>query len=321
MILGLTVIGKVWLGILALVLLMMLFTLMIARERRFYEICRDLDRRIIFGLMFLSVAVPILVQAQFPETATKMSQDVFDEIEKLRPGDKVLMAWDFDPASEGELGPMATAFTYHCATKKLKLYYMTLWPAGPQMIENDINVIKKHFPKYQYGIDYVNLGYKPGYEGVIKVIVTNIRELFGTDKYGTSVQDIPMMEEIENIQQMPLIVNVSAGYAGTKEWVLYAVTPYPKRITLVAGNTGVQATGMYRYVPEQLPGLLAAIKGAAEYEELVMSAYPIPASEGGDYDTGRRRMGPQLVAHVLIIVLIVVANIIFFVGRKWEVAR
>ena len=32
-------------------------------------------------------------------------------------------------------------------------------------------------------------------------------------------------------------------------------------------------------------------------------------------------MGPQLIAHVLIIILIVVANLIFFAGRKWEGAK
>lgn len=316
MILALSLTSKVWLGILALALLLVFFTLVIARERRFYEVCRDLDRRVIFGLMFFAVAVPILLETEFPEKPTGMAEAVFNEIDRLRPGDMVLMAWDFDPASEGELGPMATAFTFHCAKKGLKLYYMSLWPVGPAMIEENINnVLKKHFPEYRYGFDYVNLGYKSGYEGVINAIVTNIRKLYTTDKYGTSVQDIPMMQGIDNIQQMNLIINVSAGYAGTKEWVLFAATKYPDRIRLVAGCTGVQATGMYPYIPEQLRGLLAAIKGAAEYEELVMSRYD------GPFDTGRRRMGPQLIAHVLVIVLIVVANIIFYVGRKWESAR
>ncbi len=316
LLLGLSLISKVWLGILALVLLLVFFGLVIARNRRVYEIARDLDRRIVFGMMLLAVGVPILAEAQFPEKPTGLAVAVFEEIERLKPGDRVLLAWDFDPASEGELGPMATAFTYHCAKRGLKLYYLALWPVGPQMIEDNINaVLKTHFPEYRYGEDYVNLGFKPGYEGVIKVIVSNIRELYTTDHYGRSVQDIPMMRGIENIQQMDLIINVSAGYPGTKEWVLVAVTPYPDRIRMVAGCTGVQAPILYPYIPHQLPGLLGAIKGAAEYEELVMTKYD------GPYNTGRLRMGPQLIAHVLVIVLIVVANIIFFVGRKWESAR
>ncbi len=283
-----------------------------------YEFLKNLDRRWIFMLMLLAVAIPILFELTFPEKPTGLAQAVFDEIEALDPGDKVLMAWDFDPASEGELGPMATAFTYHCATKGLKLYYMSLWPVGPQMVDDNIaNVIKTDFPDLVYGVDYVNLGYKSGYEGVIKVIITDIRGLYTTDAKGTSIRDIPMMRGIENIQQMDLIINVSAGYAGTPEWVLFAVTPYPD-IRLVAGVTGVQAPLLYPYIPEQLPGLLGAIKGAAEYEKLVMDAYggDIPPERKNKYLKGKLRMGPQLIAHVLIIVLIIVANLVYFTGKR-----
>ena len=283
-----------------------------------YEFLKNLDRRWIFMLMLLAVAIPILFELTFPEKPTGLAQAVFDEIEALDPGDKVLMAWDFDPASEGELGPMATAFTYHCATKGLKLYYMSLWPVGPQMVDDNIaNVIKTDFPDLVYGVDYVNLGYKSGNEAVIKVIITDIRGLYTTDAKGTSIRDIPMMRGIENIQQMDLIINISAGYAGTTEWVLFAVTPYPD-IRLVAGVTGVQAPLLYPYIPEQLPGLLGAIKGAAEYEKLVMDAYggDIPPERKNKYLKGKFRMGPQLIAHVLIIVLIIVANLVYFTGKR-----
>jgi hypothetical protein len=270
--------------------------------------------------MLWCVLVPIyyvgVTGRTFPEVPSALARSVFDEIDALKPGDPVLLSFDFDPASEGELGPMATAFVRHAAEKKLKMYFMALWPIGPQMIDNTINrVLRPDFPELTYGRDYVNLGYKSGGEGVIKVIVTNMRQLYTTDVRGTAVQDIPMMRGIDNIQQMRLIINVSAGYAGTKEWVQYAVTPYPDRIRLVAGCTGVQATLLYPYVPRQLSGLLGAIKGAAEYEKLVNDAYGGPTPDP-KYLDGLRRMGPQLFAHMLVIVLIVMANIFFFLDKR-----
>jgi hypothetical protein len=195
------------------------------------------------------------------------------------------------------------------------MYFMALWPLGAQMTDNTIaKVITADFPQLVYGQDYVNLGFKSGNEGVIKVIATNLRELYTTDSRGTALQNIPMMAGINNIQQMKLIINISAGYAGTKEWVQYAVTPFPA-IRLVAGATGVQAPLLYPYVPQQLPGLLGAIKGAAEYEKLVMDAYGGPKPDP-KYLEGLRRMGPQLVAHLLIITLIVAANIVFLDERR-----
>jgi hypothetical protein len=295
-----------------------------------FEFFKNLDRRWIFLMMFLAVAVPILVIGYtgrtFPEVPTKLAQATFDEIDRLSEGDPVLLAFDYDPGSEGELGPMATAFVRHCAEKRLKMYFLTLWPVGPRMIEESIDrVIKADFPHLEYGVDYVNLGYKSGYEGVIKVIVTDLRQLYTTDAYGTSLDNIPMMRGIRNIRQMKLIVNVSAGYAGTKEWVQYAVTPYPQDIRLVAGCTGVQAPLLYPYIPEQLPGLLGAIKGAAEYEALVLEQYGRRDEAGeliesGRYLEGQRRMGPQLVAHILMILLIVAGNVIYFIEKRRKAA-
>jgi len=286
-----------------------------------YELLSRLDRRWIFLLMFLAVAIPILLQAQFPEKPSGLAEAVFDEIDKLPEGAPVLLSFDFDPASEGELGPMATAFVRHCCEKKLKMYFMALWPVGPQMIDDNIaKVIRPDFPQLQYGEDYVNLGFKSGNEGVIKVIVTDLRQLYTTDSFGTPIDEIPMMKDVDNIQYMDLVINVSAGYAGTKEWVQYAVTAFPDRIRLVAGCTGVQAPLLYPYIPEQLPGLLGAIKGAAEYEKLVMDKYGGPHPPG-KYLEGQRRMGPQLVAHLLMIALIIVGNTLYVIGRRREMIR
>jgi len=291
----------------------------------FFPALRTLDRRWIFLLMFWAVLVPIyyigITGQTFPEVPSALARATFDEIENLNEGDPVLLPFDYDPATEGELAPMATAFVKHAAEKKLKMYFMALWPIGSQLADATIDkVIKSDFPRMIYGQDYVNLGYKSGNEGVIKVIVTNLRELYTTDSRGTALQAIPMMSGIDSIQQMKLIINVSAGYPGTKEWVQYAVTPFPDRLRLVAGCTGVQATQMYPYIPRQLPGLLGAIKGAAEYEKLVVDKYGGPHPDP-KYLDGLRRMGPQLVAHLLIIVLIVLANIVYFADRRREAHR
>ena len=274
-----------------------------------------LDRRWIFLLMAVSVAVPILLGLKFPETPSSLAQDVFDEIDNLPDGSKILMAWDYDPSTEGELGPMATSFAKHCCEKHHKMYFLTLLPVGPQMVDKSIkDVIRADFPDLVYGEDYVNLGYKSGYEGVIKVIVTDLRGLYTTDARGTNIDQIPMCKDVKNVQDMDLIVNVSGSYPGAKEWVQYAATPYPK-LKMVGGCTGVQAPLLYPYIPRQLAGLLGAIKGAAEYEAIVNEHY------GGDeidkkYLEANRRMGPQLVAHLLMIGLILAGNWVFFMDQR-----
>lgn len=286
-----------------------------------YEFLHTLDRRWIFLLMLLCIAIPILLGLKFPETPSQLVRDAFDEVERLKPGSRVLLSFDYDPASEGELGPMATAFVRHCCQKKLRLYFMALWPVGPQMVDDTIDrVIHRDFPDMVYGQDYVNLGFKPGNEGVIKVIVTDLRQLYTTDARGTNIDRIPMCAGIRTVRDFDLIINVSAGYPGTKEWVQYAASPYPKEVRLIAGCTGVQAPLMYPYIPDQLRGMLGAIKGAAEYEALLLEKNYI-RQDDAPYQEGLRRMGPQLVGHVLMIILIVMGNVLFVMGRRRERRR
>lgn len=278
-----------------------------------YQFLKNLDRRWIFVLMFFAVSIPILTGLQFPERPSPMVISVFDAVENLPEGSSILLAYDYDPPSKGELQPMAAAFTRHCALKKHKLFFMTLWPQGPPMVDQNIEILNREFPDYEYGRDYVNLGFRPGGEGVIKVVISDLKELYSSDVKGTDLDKIPLTRDLKNIQQMDLICNVSAGDPGTKQWVLFAATPL--KIPLVAGVTGVGAPVLYPYIPAQLQGLLGAIKGAAEYEKTLIDAYP-QLAKNENAQEGLQRMGPQLVAHALILGLIVLGNVIFFIDKR-----
>ncbi len=263
--------------------------------------------------MLLAVAIPVLAKTVFPVNISPQTMMVFNAIEDLPEGSRILLSYDFDPASQGELLPMAQAFTRHCSIKGHKQYYMALWPLGPPMVDLSIDTIESEYPNLVYGEDYMKFDYKTGGEAVIRMITQDLRGMFELDSKGVSLDEIPMTKNIKNIQDMDLIINVSAGDPGTKQWVQFAATPFG--ITTVSGCTGVQAPQMYPYIPEQLAGVLGAIKAAAEYEAAIDEVYPSIASNPKAQEA-KRRMGPQLVAHSLMIGLIILGNIIFFVSRK-----
>ena len=111
----------------------------------------NLDRRWIFLMMGLAVGIPIIVIGitgkTLPEEPTPLAQAAFDVLDDLEPGSRILMAWDFDPASEGELGPMATSFIRQCAQKGHRMYFIALWPVGAQMIRSSTSrVIGGYYP-------------------------------------------------------------------------------------------------------------------------------------------------------------------------------
>ena len=271
------------------------------------------DRRWIFLGMAIVVAGPLLAGWRFPVSPSPLTRTVFKTIDELPPNSKILMAMDYDPGSRPELGPMASGFTRQCAQRGHKLYFLTLWAGGGQMINSQIDILREEFPQYQEGIDYVNFGFQNGLEGVIKVITTDLRKQIPADVNGTDLRQIPMTKDLESVQQMDLIINVSAGTPGAREWVQFAATPF--KMKMLAGSTGVQAPQLSPFVPDQLIGMLAALKGAAEYETILLEKYP-DLQKRPSAQVAQRRMGTQMLAHLYLIALIVVGNAIYFVSRN-----
>jgi hypothetical protein len=277
-----------------------------------------LDRRWVFLMMGLAVLVPILwiglTGRTFPETPTPAAQAVFDQIERLPEGSQVLFSFDYDPASAGELQPMATSLLRHCAARRLKVVCIALWPLGSNMAERTIGqVIRQDFPDMREGVDFVNLGFQAGSEGLMKVTLTDLRKAFPRDARGQSTQDLPILQGVQSVRDFPLLIVVGAGYPGCKEWVQYVVTACGGSLKMVGGCTGVSAPQLYPYFPAQLSGLLGAIKGAAEYESLVNSA--LGGQTPPKYLEAQRRMAPQLFGHLLMVGLIVLGNLIYAAGR------
>lgn len=277
----------------------------------------SLDRRWIFLAMALAVAVPVLMQIGSDESPSPPSKRLFDAIESLPEGSKILMALDFDPNSAAELMPMDLAFTRHCCLKRHKLYFLTIWGTGLPLIDSTIKtVIEPEFGTgdhpYQYGVDYVNLGYLAGEAVAIKQLTSEIRNARSQDVRGTSLDKLPIFNGVPSLKEMQMIVNVSGGNPGAKEWVQYAGTPL--HIPVTVGCTGVQSTQLFPYFPDQITGLVAGIRGANEYETMLAAKYPEPYSQMSKRPASRRG-GPQRWAHRLMIGLILLGNGIHLANR------
>ena len=155
----------------------------------------------------------------------------------------------------------------------------------------------------KYGVDYVNLGYKSGNEVVMLSFGNSFSRTFPNDYSGTPVSQLPLMQEVDNFDGIALLVNISAGYPGTKEWVQQAQGRF--HIRMVSGSTAVQAPELYPYLQAgQVKGLLGGMAGAAEYEKSI--GVPGPATSG---------MDAQSSAHVFIMFLILLGNAIYFARR------
>jgi len=279
---------------------------------KFFDRLLAIDRRIIFLLVAIAVTLPLFSKAILHIEVSPTVKAVYDAVESLPPGSKVLASFDYDPASAPELQPMALSFFRHCFSKDLKVIIIGLWPQGPvqanialEDIFRDPEIKAKNL---KYGEDYVNLGYMAGNEIVIQSMGSDIHTTFPVDYSGNRTSELPLMKGIKNFDNIDFVYNLSAGYPGTMEWVQFAVDRF--HAILGAGNTAVQAPGMYPYVQTgQLLGVLGGMKGGAEYE--IIAKRPARAVS---------YMFSQGVSHAVVVFFVIIGNLAFFAtrGKKKE---
>jgi hypothetical protein len=271
-----------------------------------------LDRRAIFVMIALAVILPLVFKLVFPVYPSKIVSDAFDQIETLPPGGRVLLSLDYGPATAPENQPMASAIARHALTHGCKLYVMALWATGPGQANILVeDVLRTEFPNKIEGTDWVHLGYKAGNQGLINAILLDMKGMYTTDSEGRAINEIPMMDNILNLTDFDVIMCIGSGFPGMKEWVQFAGDR--GNIPIAGGVTAVEAPLLYPYYPKQLKGLMGGLQGAAEYEAKLVRAYPQFRRTG---ETAVRLMGPQAVAHTVIILFVLIGNAAFFFERR-----
>ena len=261
------------------------------------------DRRWIFLIIGTVVIIPLFFPLGLPIRATATTQQVYDTIDALPHGSKVLVSCEYGPSTKPEIHPMTLAVMRHLFKNKHKVYVTCLWPDGQFLAEEALDQVGGEEYGLKYGEDYVLLGFRPGNEAVVKGIVSNLRKVYTIDSRGTKVTEIPMMDGIHRFEDFDFLFSASAGYPGTIEWVQYAVDPTD--VPMSTGTTSIQVNEVMPYVAAgQVNGILAGMPGAAEYEALI-----------GVPGIGTSGMDAQSVAHLVIVLFIVLGNIGYFIER------
>jgi hypothetical protein len=265
------------------------------------------DRRLIFLLMTLAVAVPVLVPLRVPVVVSKEVEDFHRQIETVAAGDHVLLAIDYEPDVMAELDPMTEAVLDRLFSRGARVIALTLYPGGVGIAQRQLADAGTRHEKI-YGEDYVFLGYNPDYSGTMLRLGESIRGTYPTDQFGRDTRELPVLRGCDSYRDITLLVSI-CGSQISEFWAAYAGGRYKQR--MVSGNTAVQAVLIYPfYQSGQIKGFLGGLKGAAEYETRI-----------GRPGQGVRGMGSQSAGHLLMVLLVILGNVAYFAGRRPAGAR
>ncbi len=264
-----------------------------------------MDRRWVYLMVGIAVFIPFIIPTSFPISITPEVQKLYDAVEALPDSSNVMLVFDYYPSTIAECEPMTIAAIHHFFRKDCKVVTLSNIPlGGPTMAETVTRSIALLYNK-EYGIDFVNLGYKANYVAVLSGMGASIEAIFPTDNYGKPLKDLPLMNEVKNYDDISFIFEV-ADNATADYWVSIVHAQFGT--PMGCGTTAVSAPKYYAFVDsDQFVGLLGGMKGAAEYEMLI-----------GKKDKAVKGMSAQSLTHLLIIGLVILGNLGFFLGKRKE---
>ena len=271
-----------------------------------------LDRRWLFLIVAVLTIGPLIHPLGLPLTTSPPVKHFSDAIAALPDGALVLMSCDYDPGSKPEVVPMTKTALRQLFDKHCRVVITCLWPGGSGIVDQTLeSVVAEYRARGKapvYGTDYVDLGYKAGNEAVMVLMGKGVANAFPQDERANATAKLPLMREVRDYASFALLVNISAGYPGTKEWVQQVNSRF--HLAMVSGCTAVSAPEYYPYLQSgQLRGLLGGMAGAAEYEKI-----------RGEKGSATKGMDAQSLAHVFVALCIVMGNVVQWTKRQGPAA-
>jgi hypothetical protein len=277
------------------------------RRARIWE---EVLRRFIYLVIALAVIIPLFGgggwfgEAELPPGA---ATDFYNTIQNLPSDSVVLLAFDYDPFTAAEMDRLAEPVLWHLMDRKVKLMVVSLLPTGPAIAGNLLDrVTQEHYGGYQYGQDYVNLGYIPGQAAAPNELASDLRALVPQDyRQGRPLSELPATQNVNSIQDVNLIIEFAAQQRTLQWWIEQVGSQHQVEI-MAAVSAAVEPTATPYHNSGQLVGLISGLPRAAQYE-MKTNKWPSLAIVSVD---------AQSVAHLAILALIVLGSLASLVSTR-----
>jgi hypothetical protein len=281
-----------------------------------------IDRRWIYLVVWLVVMIPLLFPFNIKPKATPPVEKLFNYIDTMPENKALLLSVDFTPDSQAELQPMLVALLRHAFSIHRRVGVLSMSVQGLGIGEDALRQVTAEFnarattnaDSVINGREYVYWGWTTPPITVMLGMGERIARVFPVDYYGQKTESLPITRHIKNYDDAAILVSVAAS-SFPLSWINLAQTQFG--IRLGCGITAVSAADFYPYVNSgQFTGMLAGMKGAAEYEELVGERMVKNGDDWGLRRKGTEAMSSQTAAHLAIMAFIVIGNIAYFVTRR-----
>ncbi|MBC7237319.1 MAG: zinc ribbon domain-containing protein [Chloroflexi bacterium] len=224
-------------------------------------------RLILYLLVLLAALSPLLTGGQTAAWVQprSMVNTLALDLSAVPEGMPVLISFDYSPAYAGELTPLARSILQHLAAQEVPIVALSTRPEGVGLAENLLMETASAAVRYDYGEDYILLGYLPGEEAGLRTLAHGFQEAFKTDYLlGQQLDLLPASQGLANIQDVAYILVLADDDRVVRRWIEQVGSRAQVPLHAIV-TTRVEPMLIPYQQAGQLRTLIGAIYGAAQY--------------------------------------------------------
>jgi hypothetical protein len=267
---------------------------------------QTVDRRFLYAMILFVVAAPFFITIRLPADVSPPTEALYNAIERLKPGDFVLVSMDWSAGSRGENRPQSIALLHHLMRKKARIGLLSFDAQSKALVQPIITGIASD-PRYGYhyreGIDWINFGYRVDQDNYLKGFVADVPGAQINDIHDRPVVGQPVMHGIKTARDITMILDVTPADTYSS-YIKFVQGPYHTLLG-VAPTAVMVPEAMNRFDSKQIVGLIPGLAGAHEYEQKL-----------GIAGTATAAALSLSAAHLLIIAFIVMGNVAMVLERR-----
>jgi len=216
------------------------------------------------------------------------------QVTKLPADAVVVVSFDYGPATEAEMGPLAEIIVRDLLENQARVIAVSLRPVGPMMAQR---LFERFESEYPYGERVINLGYLSGQTaGVRSLAFLSSAPLF--HDYTQTMDDYEAWQDVNSLDDVALIVPISDSMLAVRWWVEQmgpgTLADRPM-IAAVSAAADPSVRPYYNHIDPQagqLFGLVSGVTDTAAYENRL-----------GRPERAVRSLAAQSVAHLGLVVI------------------
>jgi hypothetical protein len=274
-------------------------------DKTIWKRLMDIDFRIIATILIVIIGTMLVYPIRIPFPISSFTRQYYNFIDDIPAGETIMFIMGDVVTTRPQLEAATCLTMYMLLENGVKIIALNPGTESYQMFPDYMARIEGYLGrKIEYGVEFVWLGYVPGGESNTAALFESIREVTNNqDNYGTSLDDIPIMEGIDNGFDFNYVLGNSGAQNYEPMWMRQIVLPYNVKFATVARLGSVASLQLY-LATGQLKAISGGLLGSAEMEFMT-----------GHLGLAFGQVIAVSLAGLFFVILVIFGNVFYFLDR------